>query len=1061
MRKLALFVLSLLFISIAAYSQVNVTGRVTDSTGAGIPGASIKEKGGKGGVSADLNGVFKIVVKQGAVLTVSATGFIAQDVSASNAVNIRLSGDTRALGEVVVTALGVKRSTRSTGYAVANIAPSELTQARVTNVTNGLTGKVSGLQVNTVNNGVNADTRIVLRGERSITGNNQALIVIDNVPVSASYLNSLNPDDVEGVSILKGANAAALYGSDGANGVIIVTTKKGVRAKPSINFTHTTTIEKVSFFPKLNTRFGAASTEPDSISAYTGYYGRIPYENQMYGPEYDGRTVALGYAKRFYRANGSAYDTTQQIPYSYQNPTSKFFSTGRTIQNGISYQSGDQNGSFYFSGQFNTTTGTVPKDQAKRYSVRLASSRNYGRFSANFSIGYTKFDANVAGTDYNQARPVYWNVLNTPGEVPIQNYKDLNAPFANENDWYNAYYPNPYWQIENSRVKSIQDDILGSLELGFKAASWLNFTYRVGVTARNYQQKNTQAGVTFSEYEISDPFGAGGTASGAPNGIKPLEFDQLTERFILQSDFLINLEKKFLNDNLSTRLLLGNSFNKNTGRALQTGNNQLEIPGLYNVSNVIGIPTVAESVSRVGKIGVYGSLQLGYKNFLFLEATGRNDWVSVLAPQNRSFFYPGVSSSFIFTDAIKPLQKVRFLSFGKILASWTKVGNVSLGAYELSNTFGQAQGFPYNNLTGFSQGNTLANSNIKPEFIESREVGIQLGLLRNRINIGVTYYDEDVSDQTIPIQISSSTGYTATNQNVGNVSNSGLEFDLKLTPLLNLGPVKFNFNGNLALYKDKIDQLDPKVKSVTIGGFTTGAIYSIEGQTMRVLQVTDYLRDSLGRVIVSATTGRPSIATGLKSVGRSTPNIVLGLNPSFEYKGFSLSVLAEYRGGNSVFQNIGSAMAFTGISEVTTLTGRQRFVFPNSVVLVGGKYVPNTNVVVDNASNGSSWWTSTGSFRGAGTNFITSGDFWKIREVSFGWNVPLKGSWNKVVKKLNIGFVARNLFTFLPKDNVYADPEYNSITSTGQGTSGNSQGVSNENLSPPTRIFGGTISVGF
>jgi TonB-linked SusC/RagA family outer membrane protein len=1064
MRKFASLFTVLMLVCALAFAQTRtVTGTVRDDKGAPIPFATITEAGTNNATTADDNGNFTIKIGANSRLTISAASFEAKTLPITgNTLNLSLVKTDDKMQEVVVTtALGVRRSARSTGYSVATVPTSELTQARVTNVANGLSGKVSGLQINTVNNGVNADVRIVLRGERSILGNNQALIVIDNVPVSASYLNSLNPDDVESVSVLKGANAAALYGSDGANGVIIITSKKGVRAKPSITLTHSTTIEKVSFFPKLNTRFGAGSTETDSLSAYTGFYGHIPYENQMYGPEYNGAPVALGYKKRFYRPNGAAFDTTNQTTYDYKDPLGSFFQTGRTIQNGISYQSGDNNGSLFLSGQFNNTTGTVPKDKANRYSVSLGSSRNYNKFSASFRVGYTKFESNTAGPDYNQQRPVYWNVLNTPGEVPITNFKNLNAPFANENDWYNAYYPNPYWQLENSRIKTTQDDILGSLELGMKATSWLNFTYRIGVTARNFQEKDTRAGVTFSEYEISDPLGAQNSAFGAPNGIKPVEFDQLTQRFIIQSDFLINLEHKFVNNQLNARLLLGNGINKTSARNIQTGNNQLEIPGLYNVSNVIGIPVVSESVAKVGKIGAFGSLQLGWKNYLFLELTGRNDWVSVLAPENRSFFYPGVNASFIFTDAIKPLKNISWLSFGKLNASYTKVGNVSLGAYELSNTFSQAQGFPYGNLTGFTLNNTLANGNIKPEFIKAREVGIQLGFLRNRINLGVTYFDEDISDQTIPINISSSTGYTATNQNVGNVSNSGVEFDLKLTPLINIGPVKINFGGNLSLYHDKVDQIDPNLKSVTIGGFTTGAIYTIEGQPMRVLQVRDYVRDSLGRVVVSSTTGRPSIATNLVNVGRSTPDVILGLNSSIEYKGFTLSALAEYRGGYTVFQNIGSAMAFTGVSWITTSTGRQRFIYPNSVILVNGKYEPNTSVAVDNASNGSSFWTSSTSFRGAGTNFITSGAAWKIREMSLGWNVPVKGNITKVIKRLSLGLVARNLFTFLPKDNLYADPEFNVISATGQGTSGNAQGISNENLSPPTRIFGFTATVGF
>lgn len=1072
MRKIISLLALLLFVTTLAIAQTrSITGRVLDETGQPVSGASVTIRGTSNGTSADANGNFKINAKTGDVLVVTSVGIPSGEIkvgSGSN-VTVSLARQSASLSEVVVTALGVRREARSTGYSVASIPTQSVTQARPTNVANGLSGKVSGLQINTVNNGVNADTRIVLRGERSILGNNQALVVLDNVPVSSDYLNSLNPDDIDNVSILKGANAAALYGSDAANGVILVTTKRGVRAKPSITFTHSTTIEKVSFFPKFNTRFGAASTEPDSLSPYTGFYGRIPYENQMYGPEYNGQQVALGYPKQFTNPDGSIYDTTNQITYNYKNPYKAFFETGHTIQNGINYQSGDQNGSLFFSAQAVNITGTIPKDKSDRYTIRVGATRNYNRFSTAFSVGYTKFNTDITGLDYGQGRPVYWNVLNTPGEVPITNFKDPNAPFANENNWYNAYYPNPYWQIYNSRVKSTRDDILGSLELNFKATDWLNFTYRLGATATNYQQKNSIAGVTFSAYEISDPLGAGNAGSSNPNGVRPKLFDRLQETFILQSDFLINMEHKFLKDNLSARLILGNSINKNTRRTLQSGNtdinfnntsnvlNELEIPGLYNVSNIVGVPTVAEEVRQYGKIGAYGSLQLGWKNYLFIEVTGRNDWVSVLAPQNRSFFYPGVNTSFVFTDAIKSLNNIPWLSFGKVLASWTKVGNVNVNPYQLNTTFSQTttlnpNGFPYGSLTGFSLGNTLANPNLTPEFVTSREAGLQLGLFKNRANVQVTYFNENATNQTVPVNVSSSTGYTATLQNVGNVKNWGWEFDLRLTPLVNLGPVKFNLNGNLALYDSKVLEVVPK--SIFIGGYANGAgIYTIQNQPMRVLQVIDWNRDSLGHVIVDPNTGRPTASSQVTNVGRSTPKAILGLNPSFQYKGLTLNVLGEYRGGYVVYQMLGNAMAFTGASAVTTATGRQRFVYPNSVVLENGKYIPNNSVVVNNASNGSGFFPST--YGTAGTNFVTSGDFWKIREVSLSYNIPIKG--NNVVKRAVVGLVARNLFTFLPKDNVYADPEYSSV---GNGT-GNTQGISNENLSPPTRIFGATLTVGF
>lgn len=260
--------------------------------------------------------------------------------------------------------------------------------------------------------------------------------------------------------------------------------------------------------------------------------------------------------------------------------------------------------------------------------------------------------------------------------------------------------------------------------------------------------------------------------------------------------------------------------------------------------------------------------------------------------------------------------------------------------------------------------------------------------------------------------------------------------------------------GNLAFYQSRVDEIDPQSESIFIGGYTTGAgVYTVKGQPMRILEVKDWKRDSAtGKVIVDPKTGRPSATTGVINVGQVSPKVILGLNTSFEYKNLTLNIVGEYRGGYVVYNNVGSATAFTGISEVTTLTGRQRFVYPNSVISDGnGKYVPNTSVVVDNASNGSGFWAST--FRTAGIPFVTSGDFWKIREVSFIYSFNVKES--RVFKKASVGLVARNLFTFLPKDNVYADPEY-SIFGTG-----NAQGVSSENLSPPTRVFGATFTVGF
>ena len=1060
MRKILTLLTVLLLGVFATHAQSRtITGRVTDSISQPVPGASIQVKGTSRGTTSGTDGNFSILANNGDVLLVSAVNFAQQQVKvgSGNEYTINLSGSNAILGEVVVTALGIKRSARSTGYSVTTIQTSTLTQARATNIANGLSGKVAGLAVFTVNNSVNPQTRIILRGERSILGNNQAAIVLDNIPISSDYISSINPDDIVSTTILKGANAAALYGSSAANGVILLVSNKGQKGKPRISFTQSTTIENISFFPKFQKRFGAASTEGAYVDPLTGYFPHVPFENQQYGAEYNGATLPLGVPVQYTDANGIVRDTMQSVVYNNKNAIKKFFVTGVTTQNGVSYSDGDDHGTFYLSGQYVNTAGTIWKDKSERSVVRLGSTRNYGKFTASGAVSYTNFTTNVTGGDYGQGRPAYWNALNTPGEIDIRNYKDPNNLFSQESNFYNAYYPNPYWQLYNSRITTRRQDILANAELNFKAADWVNLTYRIGIASTSYQDKATKAGVTFTDYAISDPAGAQNAASGYPNGVTPKEGDDFSIYSTVQSDFLATFDKQFLNNDFGVKFIVGGTVNQFNSRYSSIGGGQaaltqLQIPGLYNVSNAIGVPIVTEGKTQSGYFGLFGDLQLSYKNFLFLEATGRNDWVSVLDPSNRSFFYPGVNGSFVFTDAFQGIRNTfPWLNFGKLTASYTKVGSVSLAPYSLSNTFSQTSGFPYGNLTGFALGTNLSNPAIKPEFTKSQEYSIHLTMFRSRVNLEATYYTQNVSNEVVPVSLSASTGYLTTTQNIaGLIKNSGIELTGDITPLLNLGPVQWSVGANVSFLKSKVDA---NINPILIGGYTgQGGVYTIKGKPIRELQVTDWERDSLGRVIVDSKTGYPTSDPTLKDAGRVSPSVLLGVNTSFKYKGFALNIQGEYRGGYNVFQFIGNAMAFTGTSAITESAGRGKFIYPNSVISDGkGGYVPNNTVAIQNGATGAGFWASR--YTTVSSPFVSSGDYWRIREVSLSYNLPIKNP--KTVKEFHFSLVARNLFTFLPKDNPYADPEY-SVFGTG-----NAQGVSNEDLSPPTRIFGASVNIVF
>ena len=418
MRKLSILLVLLLFTGMQLLAQRTITGKVTNADdGLGIPGVTVLVKGTKSGTLTDMDGKYSLSVpKTATAIVFSYVGMKSAEVTlgTSNVVDVKMESEAKVIEGVVVTAFGITRQAKELGYATAKVNSKELVRAGAANIVNGLSAKVSGLQINTVNNGVNPDTRITLRGNRHFLASNQALVVLDGVPVSATYLNTINPNDIESVNILKGASASALYGNDASNGVLMVTTKKG-SAKPEIKVSNTTTFETISYLPKLQTRFGSGSGETPAgnipgMPEYTFWIGAdrvtdpyTAYENQSYGPEFNGQDVILG--------GVLADGTYQMVKYSaVKNGKKKFFDTGVSTQNDVSYSMGDAKSNFYISAQDVNTKGTIPNDKNRRTSLRFAGGKTYGMFHADFSLGYTQTNTNVSGGEPFQGRPVYWNV---------------------------------------------------------------------------------------------------------------------------------------------------------------------------------------------------------------------------------------------------------------------------------------------------------------------------------------------------------------------------------------------------------------------------------------------------------------------------------------------------------------------------------------------------------------------------------------------------------------------------------------------------------------------------
>ncbi len=1029
MRKILSLLAVLVLWSVLAFAQNRViTGQVKDDKGEPVPFASVTVKGTNRGTSTDANGNFRIEAASGEVLVISAVGSKEREVavgsSTTYSVSLEKSGN---LQEVVVTALGVQKQPKELGYSVARVDNKTLTQAKVTNLQNGLVGKVSGLNVTTANNGVFADTRIVLRGIRSLTGNNQPLLVVDGSPINLNFINSINPNDVENVNVLKGANAAALYGPEGVNGVIVVTTKRGSgRSRPQINVSNTTLFEKVAFMPDFQNRFGSGSSYDANGD---GVYD--PIENQTWGPRFDGTLRTIGRADE----NGEE----QKVPYSFiPGEKFRFFNENNamTIQNDVSVNSGDERSNFYLSVQDLKTKGIIPDDERRRTTFRINAGKTYGKVRIGTNLSYTVGSYDVTTSS------VYWYVANTPQQIPLTQYKDfINDKWSDHNHYFNDYYPNPYEDLWRNRGTGRSDDLVGNFEINFKPVKWINIMNRSSLTLSNGSNKNFSRAVIYSDFALHNNrfiSGNGNARASVSDGMS------LGNR--VQNELVITADKDF--GDFNVKALAGNLLRQTYSKSIGISGSNLVIPTLFNVANRTGEPGAGESNFRSRLVSAFGSVSLGYKNWAFVEFTGRNDWDSRLPLNNNSYFYPGVNASVVLTDAIQGLSDNKILSYAKLKAAWNKAGNVNVGIYGLESNFGSGSGFPYGTVPGYTASNQINNPTIRPELVESYEFGAELSFLENRISLDAAYYYQNNNDQVIGVQISQSTGYTSAILNAARFYNKGLEFDLRLTPFLKFGKFNWNVSANLTTNDSKVLSVYGDLNELSIGNTS----YVIKGYPAYTHKLFDWLRDDQGRVIIDEVTGYPKQNTAQTIFGRTNPKYIVGVNTDLNYNGFTLKLVAEYRGGNFIYNNVGADLGFTGTDRLSATNDRQRFVFPNSVYWDGSKYVENTDIVVTNAHYD---FLQAGRFRNTQTNYYTSAAFWKLREVVLSYDIPNKWLGNgKVIKKASVALIGRNLLTLRPKTNWWTDPEFSNTT-------GNAVGTTTIGQTPPTRIFGFNVNVTF
>ncbi|RAJ97872.1 TonB-linked SusC/RagA family outer membrane protein [Larkinella arboricola] len=1077
MKKLLLssWLLSLVFCLPLLAQNINVSGRVTASEdGSPLPGVNIVVKGSTKGATSNADGTYEISVSKGTVLQYSFIGFVTQSVTvgAQTTINVVMQSDASQLQEIVVTAQGIRKNQREIGYAYSKVSTDDVTVGRSPQLAQALSGKVTGLAVYNVNNSVDPAVKVVLRGFRSLTGNNEALVVLDGMQTTSTILATINPNDIESVSILKGGQAATLYGSAGINGALIITTKKGAQGKLRVSYSNSTNFEQISFLPQIQDKYGSGSHYSTSYGAAgykTDYLERMKdnwrsYENQQYGDPFDGSIRMQG---RTTEAGGQ-----YMLPYSaIKDARRKAFDTGVSMNNQISFQGGDETSSFYLSVENQKISGIVPHDKSERTGARLSATKEYGKVTAGFNAAYTQAAYDRTSSDF------YNDVLNQPANLPLSDLRDWQTDqFANPNGYYNDYYNNPYFNADNSRMKYKDANLNGNVNLSFRPTTWLTFTERLGIMNNSRTGKNTTGKFLYSDWAkskafIPAPFFREGDGTGIYRAITDVlggVTDYSGTENVVNNEFQIQLAKDL--GPLSNKLILGSSVYQRTTKAIAVGSSSIVVPDVYNVANRQGELTGGEISTQERRFGYYADLTTNYKNWLILNGTFRFDATSRFYKPDRpantwSYPYYGAALSFIPTDAF-PTIRNQFLNYAKIRLNANKNANDNIPLYGLDLVYNNGANFPYGNTVGLTVGNILPDANLRPEQVYSAEIGGEFQLLNNRINLDVSAYTQTSKGQVITVKIPNSTGFNNLLINVGETKNWGYEADLKYL-IFREGKFTWDASVRYSFNDNKVIDLYPGITEFQYGGFAYANTNVIKGERFPILKTDgyQYASDGSGRVLVNSATGYPLRQTTLSARGGVLPRHIAGLGSKMDYGNVSFTFNFEYRGGNVMFSDLGRQMTFTGTGKWTE--NRAPHIFPNSAYLDtdGKTVVPNTTVQIREPEY--ALWVDN--YRLISENFVTPAWFIKLRDVNLAYRLPQNLlAKTRFISGASIAIYGRNLFTIVDKLNYYTDPEFSyqgsaspGSTATPTTTSAIGIGINTTGQTPPVRQYGVNLNITF
>jgi TonB-linked SusC/RagA family outer membrane protein len=1066
-KRLVLFFM--LVVQFAFAQQSQISGTVSDSSGESLLGVSVLKKGTKIGTQTDIDGKYTLLAANGDVLVFSYLGLQTKEVTVAseNVINVILTADTEALGEVILVAQGVKAKPRSLSYSVQTITSNEIERSKETNLVNALSAKAAGVQVTSSSGSVGASSNIRIRGNTSILGNNGPLFIVDGVPIDNSSTGEdpsdpgnsplsgtdfsnrvvdLNSSDVETVTVLKGLSAQALYGIRASNGVILITTKKGKAGKTRVSISSNTSFNEYNKVPNLQKVYAQGGI----VGGVQTYRGPETFEGDSWGPALSGLEFD-GAADYPFDRNGRLVPTgtgNGQAANAYDHYD--FFKTGITQENNVSVSGGNEKNQFRMNVGRLTQTGISPNEEFGRNTFRAdVNSKLNDQFDLEFSGQYSESGGNRVQRGSNisgimlgliRSAPNFDNGNGLTGQDAADNqgsyfYDISGQELPGQRSYRDGIYNNPYFTVAQNQNNDKVSRFIGKVGLSYKLNE--NNTLKSTLSIDRYEDTR-KAGFNL----IDASFGDGRVIN-----------DNISNQD-LNWNMILTGSKEF-SEELSVSYIAGyDGYRTRFSRSSVIGDG-LTIPGFFDVSNVES--TNAFETTGVGKtlIGAFAQGTFNYKDMVYVTPTFRNDWSSTLPVDNNSFQSYSVGASFVFTELME--ENDSFLDYGKFRLSYGSVGSdapifatstVFGGSFIGGDGFIQGTQFPAYDTVSYERSVVAGNPELKPESLTEFETGIELKILDNRLRLDLAYYNKTSKDVIIPVSVSSASGFTSKFENIAEISNKGVEIILSGTPV-KTEDFSWNIDVNWTTYENIVEELAPGVEEITLAGFSSTRSTAVAGQPYGAIYGSRFQRDANGGFIIDAA-GYPLAEATDGVIGDPTPDWQAGISNTITYKNLSLSFLIDIRKGGDIWCGTCGIIDFFGTSD-RTLTRDQSQVFQGTLASNGQANTQSVALYDTSVSENNNFWRRYG-FGGLSESSIYDGSWVRLREVTLSYNLPSSLLNKSFISSASISAFGRNLW--LSTDYPGVDPETN--------LAGDSNGIGLDYFNQPnTKSYGLNFRLNF